>query len=118
VENPPGSIGDFGSALKELPLPQFEGSSDLLGSLGSIKSALPTDLSSVTGDLTSRLGSLGTSLAGINSLLGNALDSVVAVSRLTSLDFRCAPTASAAAGAGGGGAGAGGAGGGGAGGRG
>ena len=59
ASHPPSSIGDFGSALSQLPMPQLSGGYDLLGSLTSIQGALPTDLSSVTGDLTSGLGSIG-----------------------------------------------------------
>ena len=103
ASHPPSSIGDFGSALSQLPLPQLTGGNDLLGSLTSVQGALPSDLSSVTGDLTSGLGSIGTAVTTLTTTLASALQGVLAVAKIAQTDFRCEP---APAGGGGGGGGA------------
>ena len=97
--HPPSAIGDFGTALAELPMPGLDTDTDLLASLGSIQDALPTDIASVTGELTAGLGTLGGTLDELTALLAGAIEAIAAVAKLADIDLRCAPPATDGTGA-------------------
>lgn len=90
IQHPPQGIGDLGRTLNEIPLPDLEISGSLATTLTSLQDAVPTDLSSVTGDLVSGLGRLSEQVGeDLSRMLKDVLDAVMAVYRLTQIDFTC-----------------------------
>lgn len=89
-QNPPTSLETLSQAITELPLPSLESGGELATTLSQIQSALPTDLSDLTGDLIAGLESLGNTIdSDITQVLQQSLNAVLAVYRLTQIDFRC-----------------------------
>ncbi|MFY9940593.1 MAG: hypothetical protein WAK57_00340, partial [Desulfobacterales bacterium] len=89
IAEPPDSIGDFGQALNELALPDVVGG-DFGAFLQRLTTALPGDLGELTGDLSTGLSQLQSSVSGqLAGVLENALGVLLALSRLTQMDFGC-----------------------------
>ena len=90
ITNPPSSLDDLTASLGDLPVPDLGVGTQFTGMLGDLRAAVPTDISSVIGPLTTGLGELETTIGpGLTTVLAGALDVVLAVQRLATMDFRC-----------------------------
>ncbi len=90
IKHPPQSLADLGTALNELPLPSIAVSGNFAATLNAIRRVVPTDLSSVTGGLSAGLEGLSQTVgAGLAQPLKDAVDAVLAIYRLTQLDWTC-----------------------------
>jgi len=88
ASHPPEAIGDFASALDELPLPDLSLGGGIIGKLGDMKSAIPSFASASAGPATA-LTTIASSLSDeLEHALGAALGAVDALERLTQLDLR------------------------------
>jgi hypothetical protein len=88
ASHPPAAIGDFASALDELPLPDLSLGGGIIGKLGDMKSAIPSFASASAGPATA-LTTIASSLSDeLEHALGAALGAVDALERLTQLDLR------------------------------
>ena len=101
IEHPPKNIGDLGSVLQSLPLPNIDVGGDLGKTLGSLSSAIPTDLSSVTGELTGGLDSLQGQLGQLAGPLGKVMEVALAIYQAAQLDLLCLGAPAPPAGGGG-----------------
>lgn len=104
IANPPDELGDLQAAISELPLPDLQLGGDFSGTLDAIRQALPSDLSSVTGDLLDGLQQLQTTVGTqLAQVLQDTLEAVLAIYRLTQIDFTCEEAAAPEGGGGPGG---------------
>lgn len=102
IANPPDELGDLQAAISELPLPDLQLGGEFSGTLDAIREALPSDLSSVTGDLLNGLQQLQTTVGTqLTQVLQDTLEAVLAIYRLTQIDFTCEEAAAPEGGAGG-----------------
>ncbi len=102
IANPPDELGDLQAAISELPLPDLQLGGEFSGTLDAIREALPSDLSSVTGDLLNGLQQLQTTVGTqLTQVLQDTLEVVLAIYRLTQIDFTCEEAAAPEGGAGG-----------------
>jgi hypothetical protein len=89
IQDPPDSLTDFSRILNELPFPELLGDG-FASSLGSLQQALPTDLSSVLGELTKGLSDLQNTVGSeLVAILDEALKAILAIYRLSTIDFTC-----------------------------
>ncbi len=90
IEHPPQRLTDLGTALNELPLPNIAVGGDFAATLNAVRRVVPTDLGSVTGGLTAGLEKLSQTVeGGLAQPLKDAVDAVLAIHRLTQLDWTC-----------------------------
>lgn len=90
ISNPPESLVDLERAINELSLPELEIGGEFAATLSSIRAAVPADLTSVTGELEAGLQGLSTTIdAEITRPLGEAMEAVLAIYRLTQTDLTC-----------------------------
>jgi hypothetical protein len=90
ITNPPSSLDELTGSLGDLPVPDLGVGPQFTGMLGDLRAAVPTDISAVIGPLTTGLGQLAATVGpGLTSVLAGALDTVLAVQRLATMDFRC-----------------------------
>jgi hypothetical protein len=86
--DPPSAIGDFASALDELPLPDLDVAGDIVAKLGAIKDAVPS-ADSVAAGPAAALAAMGSTLSDeLEGALGRVLKAVDALERLAQLDLR------------------------------
>jgi len=90
IEHPPKSLGDLGNALQELPLPDLSVDASFATSLAAVQSALPADLTAVIGPLMQGFRNLNADLeVDVRRILGEVLDALKAVTKLTEIDLTC-----------------------------
>jgi len=88
ASHPPEAIGDFASALDELPLPDVSLGGGIVGKLAAMKDAVPSAASVAEGP-AGALAAIGSSLSDeLEHALSAALATVGALERLTHLDLR------------------------------
>ena len=88
ASHPPAAIGDFASALDQLPLPDVSLGGGIVGKLAAMKDAVPSAASVAEGP-AGALAAIGSSLSDeLEHALSAALATVDGLERLTHLDLR------------------------------
>ncbi len=98
IQHPPHDIGDLGSAIQALPLPDLKIPADFGKALNSLIASMPKDLSSVTHDLGGGLQSLESQLGDLAKPLEDLLKLAKAIYDATQVDIFCKASGTASQG--------------------